>query len=294
MQADVTIIGCGAAGLQAAIHASRKKVKTVVVGHPTNSALYGHEVENLFGIWLMNGKDLVNIGIEQAKKFGAEMLREEVVKLEKLESGFKVLTDHDTEVRTKTLILAPGISRKKLGVEGEREFYGKGVSYCAQCDCNFFRDRTVAVVGEDSEAASSSLLLDEYASKVYWIANDIHVAKPLMEKVYNSDVEILSPAKVKRIFGEQLVTGLELEDGTELELNGVFIELGAKGSMELALDIDIIPDPLGKIEVDNQCRTEVEGVFACGDVTGQPWQLAKAVGEGCIAGINAANKVKGR
>jgi len=293
LHADVTIVGCGPAGLQAAIHSSRKKARTIVVGHPEKSAIYGHEVENYFGIRLINGDELVDAGVNQAEEFGVEVLREDVVKLEKMETGFRLLTDHDTEVMTKTLILAPGISRAKLGVEGEKDFYGRGVSYCAQCDCNFFKGRTVAVVGDESEAALSALLMENYASKVYWITGDLQVAKTLLDRVDESGIELIQPGRVKRIFGEQIVTGLELEDGTRIELNGVFIELGAKSSMELALDIDIISDPSGRIKVDSECMTEVEGVFACGDVTGQPWQLAKAVGEGCIAGINAAKLAKG-
>ncbi|HUV24224.1 MAG TPA: FAD-dependent oxidoreductase [Methanomassiliicoccales archaeon] len=293
MQTDVTIIGCGPAGIQAAIHSSRKKVRTILIGHPEKSAIFGHEVENYFGIKLINGRDLVDAGVHQAEQFGTKVLREEVVKLEKIDNGFKVLTDHDKEIITKAIILAPGISRKKLGAEGEKEFYGRGVSYCAQCDCNFFRGRVVAVVGGESEAAASALLLKEYASKVYWVADELQVAEPLMAKVEESDIEVIHPGKVKRIFGDKLVTGIELEDGRVLEVKGVFIELGAKSSMELALDINIIPDPSGKIKVDEDCQTEVKGAFACGDVTGKPWQLARAVGQGCIAGDNAAKMVKG-
>jgi thioredoxin reductase (NADPH) len=293
LQADVTIIGSGPAGIQAAIHSSRKKVKTILIGHPEKSAIFGHEVENYFGVKFINGRDLVDAGVHQAEQFGTKVFREEVVKLEKIDNGFKVLTDHDKEIITKTIILAPGISRKKLGAEGEKEFYGRGVSYCAQCDCNFFRGRVVAVVGGESEAAASALLLKEYASKVYWVADELQVAEPLMAKVEKSDIEVIHPGKIRRIFGEKLVTGIELEDGRIIEVNGVFIELGAKGSIELALDIDILPDPSGMIKVDADCQTEVKGAFACGDVTGKPWQLARAVGQGCIAGDNAAKMVKG-
>jgi thioredoxin reductase (NADPH) len=293
LQADVTIIGCGPAGIQAAIHSSRKKAKTVMIGHPEKSAIFDHEVENYFGIKLISGSDLIDAGVHQAEDFGALVLREEVVKVENTDGGFVVQTDHDSRIVSKTLILAPGVSRKKLNVEGEKDFYGKGVSYCAQCDCNFFRGRVVAVVGDESEAASSALLLREYASKVYWISDKLDVAPPLMEKIERSDIELVRSMKVKRIFGGQLVSGVELEDGRSLEVNGIFIELGAKSSMELALDLDIVPDPSGKIKVDEDCQTEVKGVFACGDVTGKPWQMARAVGQGCTAGTNAAKLARG-
>jgi len=293
LESDVAIIGCGPAGIQAAIHAARRKVRTVLIGHPEKSALHGTEVENYFGVRRTEGRRLLTIGVEQAREFGARLLNQDVIKLERTENGFKVITDHDEQILTKSLILAPGVTREKLGIEGEKEFLGRGVSYCASCDCNFFRGRKVAVVGDGSVAASAALLLTDYASNVYWIAKQPDVAGPMMDKVRVSSVEMIMPAIPRRIVGDQMVTGLELEDGRMLEVSGVFIELGARSSMELALDVDIVPDPSGRIKVDTDCRTEVEGIFACGDATGPPWQLAKAVGEGCVAGTNAAMLVKG-
>ncbi|MFW5914448.1 MAG: NAD(P)/FAD-dependent oxidoreductase [Thermoplasmatota archaeon] len=292
MRTDILIIGCGPAGLQAAIHAARKKVKVTLIGHPGNSAISGHKVENYFGVEMGDGEELVREAMKKAERFGAELLEEDVTAMERLDQGFLVRTDHGTEVEATAIILAPGISRRKLGVKGEKDFIGKGVSYCASCDCNFFRGRPVAVVGEGSEAASSAMLLTGYASKVYWVAEEVQVADHLMDRVEQSQVEMVHPAEVSRIVGEKTVTGIELEDGRTLQVNGVFIELGAKSSMELALEIDLVPDPSGHIPVDRDCRTSIDSVFACGDVTGQPWQLAKAVGEGCVAGTNAADLIK--
>jgi thioredoxin reductase (NADPH) len=292
MEADVAIIGSGPAGLQAAIHAARKKVRVVVIGHSVNSALAKAKVENYFAVSSAEGSDMLAIGLEQARRFGAQFFDEDVVKLKKDKDGFHVITDHDREVVSRVLILAPGISRTKLGISGEKEFLGKGVSYCAACDCHFFKGKRVVVVGDESVAASASLLLREYASKVYWVARKMKVAQPLLDKVKATDIEIRAPASPIKILGDEMVTGIELEDGTKLEVDGVFIELGAMGSIELALEIGIIPDPRGYIPVDAECKTEASGVFACGDVTGPPWQLAKAVGQGCIAGTNAARMVR--
>jgi thioredoxin reductase (NADPH) len=135
-------------------------------------------------------------------------------------------------------------------------------------------------------------LLREYASKVYWIARKMKVAQPLLDKVKATDITIRTPASPIKILGDEMVTGIELEDGSKFKVDGVFIELGAMGSIELALEIGIIPDPKGFIPIDAECKTEASGVFACGDVTGTPWQLAKAVGQGCIAGTNAARMVR--
>ncbi|MDD1747488.1 MAG: NAD(P)/FAD-dependent oxidoreductase [Methanomassiliicoccales archaeon] len=292
MDYDVVIVGCGPAGLQAAIHAARKKVTVAVIGRPEGSGLNRAEVENYFGIDSMGGKELLAKGMEQAKRFGAEIFEQDVMKLERKDDSFIVITDHDMEFKSKALVLAPGISRKKLNAPGEKELLGKGVSYCASCDCNFFKGRTVAVVGDESTAASAALLLTEYASAVYWISKNLNVSPMLMAKVKATKVEIVSPASVARITGEERVKGLELNDGRRFSLDGVFIELGAKGSANLALDLDVIPDPTGTIEVNAGMETGVRGLFACGDVTGQPWQLARAVGQGCIAGTNAAKFVR--
>lgn len=292
MEYDVTIIGSGPAGLQAAIHAARKKVRVAVIGKTDASALLKAEVENYFGVEKLDGRTLLSRGLEQAKRFGAEVFEQDVMKAEKAGEEFIVVTDHDMEFRSKALVLAPGVSRKKLNIPGEKEFLGKGVSYCASCDCNFFRGRKVAVVGDESTAASAALLLTEYASVVHWISKSLNVAEPLMAKVKASKAQIVSPASVARINGQEVVQSIELNDGRRLEVDGVFIELGAKGAADLAIELGVIPDPSGTIEVAQDMQTAVRGLFACGDVTGTPWQLARAVGQGCIAGANAAKLVR--
>ncbi len=291
MEADITIIGLGPAGLQAAIHAARKKVKVVAVGKSEASSLNRAEVENYLGIDSMEGSELLKKGREQALRFGAELLEEEVVKLTKEGDAFVIVTDHEREIRSRAVVLAVGISRAKLNVPGEKEYLGKGVSYCASCDAGFFKGRPVAIIGEESEAAESAALMTEYASKVYWVYRQLKASEQMVDKARKAKVEMLQ-AKPVRIVGEQTVTGLELEGGRKLDVNGVFIALGAKGSIELALELGIMPDPSGKILVDENCRTEMEMVYACGDVTGTPWQLARAVGQGCIAGDNAAKAVR--
>lgn len=291
MDADITIIGIGPAGLQAAIHAARKKVKVVAVGKTENSALMKAEVENYLGLESMSGKDILRVGREQAIRFGAEVLEEDVIKLTKEQDIFLTVTDSDREIRSKAVILAMGISRAKLNIPGEKELLGKGVSYCASCDAGFFKGRPVAVIGEESEAAESAILLSEIASQVYWVHRELKASQHMLEKVKRTKVEMV-PGKALRIVGDPTVNSLEVEGGRTLEVNGVFIALGAKGSIELALDLGVMPDPSGMIAVDGDCRTVMEMVYACGDVTGNPWQLARAVGQGCVAGENAAKAIR--
>jgi thioredoxin reductase (NADPH) len=288
MDADVTIIGMGPAGLQAAIHSSRKKAKTLVLGKMENSAIYPTELENYLGYRGGSGKELLASGAEQARSFGASLLQEDVISVEKAEGGFILRLESGKEVKSKALVFAPGISRKKLNIPGEKEFFGKGVSYCATCDCNFYKEKPVAIIGEASEAASSAELMTHYASKVYWVAKELKANQNMVDMALGAGANLVQ-SQPKAVRGDQKVTGLELEDGTVLEVNGVFIELGSRSSADLAMDVGVLPDPEGHLKVDEECGTGVEGVFACGDITGKPWQLARAVGQGAVAGLNAAS-----
>lgn len=287
MEADVAIIGMGPAGLQAAIHSSRRKARTVVLGRPEDSAIYPADLENYLGFRDGPGSELLALGAEQARSFGAELLEEDVIGAEKADDGFVLKLESGKELHCRSLIFATGISRKKLNIPGEKEFFGKGVSYCANCDCNFYKQRPVAIIGDGSEAASSAELMTHYASKVYWVTPEPKANQNMVDRALAAGVELIQAAS-SAVLGEEKVEGLRLEDGQELEVNGVFIELGSRSSADLAMDLGILPDPEGSLKVDAECRTSLEGVFACGDVTGKPWQLARAVGQGAVAGLNAA------
>lgn len=293
IDADVLIIGAGPAGLQAAIHAVRKKVSVVLVGKPENSALAGAHIENYLGIpGKADGSGILKVGIGQAEGFGCRILRENVTSAVRNEGGFDIVTETDTAIRAKAVILATGISRVKLGVPGEKEFFGKGVSYCAACDGNFYKGKVVAIIGGETEAAASAELMTAYASKVYWVAKDVVASENMVRRSVAAGAELLR-ASAKAIKGEDKVTALELDDGTVLDLDGVFIELGARSSADLAMDMDVMPEMDDTIKVDASCFTGIEGVYACGDVTGKPWQMAKAVGQGAVAGTAAAEWVRG-
>jgi len=289
---DVAIVGMGAAGLQAAISSSRKKAKTIVMGRSEDSALHGAEVENYFGVLRATGKELLNIGMEQARSFGAKLLQEDIIEMSSSEGAFRLLSDSGTEIEAKAVVIASGIMRKKLKIPGEKELFGKGVSYCASCDCNFYKGRPVAVIGAGSEAAVSAELMTHYASKVYWVAEEVDASENLREKALNAGAEPVS-SPPKEIIGDDKVSALVLEDGSELEVNGVFIELGARSTTDMAMDLGVMPTPDGEINVDKDFSAGVEGVYACGDITGKPWQVAKAAGEGGVAGEMAAKYARG-
>jgi len=296
MDADVVIIGAGPAGIQAAIHSARKKAATVLVGKTGNSAMHGTELENYFGLQkVQSGTDVLSNGIEQAKSFGCTVLDMNVMSLSKEGDLFKAALEDGSVVSARALVVATGIARVKLGVPGEREYAnGKGVSYCATCDCNFYRGKTVALVGGQAEAVADAEFMTRYASKVYLISPKFDTSPVLMEAAEKAGVVRIDSA-VTEILGEEKVNAVKLSNGETVALDGVFIELGGKSSADLVMEIDLMPEMDDTLKVDRNCATSVPGVFACGDVTGKPWQVAKAVGEGCIAGLSAveyAKKVK--
>ena len=293
MDADVVIIGAGPAGIQAAIHAARKKAVTVLVGKTGNSAMHGTELENYFGLQkVQSGTDVLSNGIAQAESFGCTVLDMNVMSLSKEGDLFKAALEDGSVVSARALIIATGIARVKLGVPGERDFAnGKGVSYCATCDCNFYRQKTVALVGGQAEAVADAEFMTRYASKVYLISPKFDTSPVLMEAAEKAGV-IRIDAAVTEILGDGKVNSVKLSNGETVELDGVFIELGGKSSADLVMDIDLMPEIDDTLKIDRSCATSVPGVFACGDVTGKPWQVAKAVGEGCIAGLSAAEYAK--
>jgi thioredoxin reductase (NADPH) len=290
---DVIILGTGPAGLQAAIHAARKKVSVLVLGKETKSSLFHAHVENFCCIFNITGEEMLNVGRQQAANFGADLLDEDVLNILPDGQQFKIISESGTELTCSSLIVATGTARNKLGVPGEKNFLGRGVSYCVECDANFFKDEDVAVVGGASAAVGGALTLLDYARTVNLIYEKLDVTDALAAELKKSNVVVRENAKVKEIYGDSTVTEIVLEDGSKIPAAGVFIELGARGVMELAAHIGIqFDDEMKYIATNKKMETNVPGVFAAGDICGPPWQMAKAVGEGCVAGISAANYAK--
>ncbi len=292
---DVVIIGSGPAGIQAAIHAVRKKCDVLLLGRIERSALFSAHVENYACIeGVKTGEELLVAGMGQVKRFGASVMEDDVLQVHQEDQGFALELESGITVHCRTIIFANGTARKKLKVPGEKEFFGKGVSYCVDCDANFYRNATVAVVGNASAAIDGAITLTGYASKVYLVARDLVASAELIKKLKESTVELVDETWVEEIKGGEAVEELLLENGDNICLDGVFVELGAKGAMELALGIGIQLDldTMSHIDTNKKTETNVSGVYAAGDITGHPYQMAKAVGEGCVAGMEAANFAK--
>ena len=289
---DVIIIGSGPAGLQAAINAVRKKATVLVLGRPERSSLYKAHIENYLCVdGVREGADLLAVGIDQIRRFGADYSPEDVLNIEHASETFAVRVESGATIKTRSLIFATGTSRKKLKVKGEKELSGKGVSYCVDCDANFYRNAKVVVVGNESAAVDGALTLLGYASEVHLVTKELAVSEELLNKLSESGVKVQKNNWIAEIQGENSVDGVLLEDGTRLEVEGIFIELGAKGALELAtaIEVQLDTETFTHIDCDKKQRTNIAGVYAAGDIAGHPYQMAKAVGEGCVAGWEAAN-----
>jgi thioredoxin reductase (NADPH) len=290
---DVVILGSGPAGLQAAIHAARKKTSVLLLGKETKSSLFHAHVENFCCLFNVKGEDMLQVGRQQAVNFGTDVLEEDVLRVSPAGSFFKIVTESGQELQTTSLIIATGTTRNTLGVAGEKALLGRGVSYCVECDANFYKGEDVAVVGSASAAVSGALTMLDYAATVHLISDKLEVTDTLGSQLKDSAVIIHEGRQVKEIAGQKNVTGIVLKDGSKIPVTGVFIELGAKGVMELATHLGVqLDDQMKYIQTNKQMETNVPGVFAAGDICGPPWQMAKAVGEGCVAGIGAATYAK--
>lgn len=291
---EIVILGTGPGGLQAAIHAARAKTSVLVMGREHKSSLYKAHVENYCCLSGVSGEAMLLQGVEQAKASGAHFLHEDVIKTTQIDEGFVIDTESERSIKTRSIILAMGITRNRLGVQGEKALLGKGVSYCVDCDANFYKGERVAVIGNESAAVSGAMTLLFYAAEVHLVSSALQVSEHLAELIESSEVILHKDRKVTGILGTNEVTGLRLDNEEILSVSGIFIETGAKGAVELAATLGVALDDenFRYVVTDKSQQTNIEGIYAAGDICGPPWQMAKAVGEGCVAGLAAAKYVK--
>ncbi len=290
---EVVILGSGPAGLQAAIHAARAKVSVLVLGRKDQSSIFGAHIENYCCMSNISGDQLLKQGIEQDESAGAVFIEEDVIETTQNDGGVTLKLESGKIIKAKALVFTMGISRNSLNVDGENSLRGYGVSYCVDCDANFYKGRPVAVAGNGSAAVSGALTLTSYTDTVHLISEEIRVDEILERQLTDSSVIVHRGDQVASIDGEKSVESVTLESGTVLDVEGIFIELGAKGAMELAGFLGIqMDDELKHIAVNRKQETSVPGIYAAGDICGPPWQIAKAVGEGCVAGLEAAKFAK--
>ena len=294
---DVIIIGAGPAGLTAALYSARYGLKTLVISPDIGGMLLEAElIENYPGFERIRGTELAKLFAEQVRKAGASILNEKVTKAEILdENWFKVETSGGYVFRSRAIIIATGASRRKLNVKGENL---PGVSYCAECDAHFFKDKVVGVVGGGNTAFHDALVLSNVARKVYLIhrRDQFRAEKALVEAAKrNPKIEILTNKRVIEICGENKVECVKLEDtktGAKetLELDGLFVAIGMVPNVEIAKQLGVELDERGKIKVDNCQRTNVPRVYAAGNITNACCdfdQIITSAAQGAVAAKSA-------
>ncbi len=290
---DVVIIGSGPSGLAAAIYAERAKLKTITIEKQYMSGgqvLNTYEVDNYPGLPEINGFDMGQKFRQHAEKLGSQFIKDEVLELEIMDDIKKVHCKKN-EFLTKTVIIATGAQHRLLEVKGEKEFYGKGVSYCATCDGAFYKERTVAVIGGGDVALEDAIFLSRICKKVYLIhrRDEFRGVKILQEKVFSiSNIEVIWDTVVDEIYGENEVQGINVSnvknnEKKEIEVDGIFVAIGIVPNSHI-FEKHLQLDDGNYIVATEDCKTSVEGVFVAGDVrTKALRQIVTAVSDGANA-----------
>ena len=294
---DTVILGGGPAGLSAGIYMARSNSKTAIIdtnmfgGQPSNYL----ELENYPGFPVIGGYDLMEKFEEHADKFGVEKFpMQEIISVD-LVSNPKVITTTETTFKAKAVIIACGAHPKKLGVKGEEEFIGRGVSYCAVCDGAFYQDKTVAVVGGGNTAVEEGIYLTKFAKKVYIIhrRNELRADRIIQERAFkNEKIEFVWDTTVKEIQGADTVNNIVLENvktgkSSDLQVDGIFPFIGFTPNIK-EINGQVRQDSNGFIITDETMQTSVEGVFAVGDVRKTPLrQVITAASDGAVGAVYA-------
>lgn len=288
---DTIIIGAGPAGLCTGIYATRGGLKTAIIEANSvgGQAQTAADIQNFPGILSTSGFDLCYTMMNQCASFGAEFVFDKITSLT-LEGDVKSISlASGKELQSKTIVIASGASSRKLGVVGEENFIGKGVSYCATCDGAFFKGKTVAVIGGGNTAAEDALYLEKLANKVYLVhrRDALRADKILCDRLEKSNVSILWDSVVESLHGKDKIAQMTLKNVknntlTAVSVDGVFVAIGQIPNSQLFENLKKTES--GYIETDDVMRTNIEGVYAVGDVREKTLrQVVTACADGAIA-----------
>lgn len=281
---DIIIVGAGPAGISAALYAKRANRSVLVLYSGESQLEKAHKIDNYYGFPEgISGSQLYGDGIAQAKNLGVDIVNEEVIRVAMTPAmNYEVATTSQT-FEGASLILSTGNKKIKPAIKGIDEFEGRGISYCAICDGFFYRKKTVAVIGNGDYAISEAGELENIVEKLYILTNGAPAPETDKYEVITS--------KIKEIKGDMRVGSVEFEDGTSLELNGIFVALGVAGGADFAKKLGVALNG-DSIKTDEHMATNVKGVYSCGNVNGGLLQVCKAVYEGAEAGLSAVKYVK--
>lgn len=281
---DVIIIGAGPAGISASLYVKRANLNVLVLYKGVSQIEKAHKIDNYYGFKDgITGEQLYNTGIMQAKNLGVEVKNEEVIDIQILENSFYKIKATKNEYEGKSIIIATGDKKIKPNIMGINEYEGKGISYCAICDGFFYRKKNVAVIGNGEFAISEADDLENIVNSVIILTNGLEQPRNCKYKC--------NQTKIKQIHGNNRVESIEFEDGTILDIDGIFIAQGIAGGSDFAKRLGVISKN-DNIIVDENMETNIKGIYACGNLTGGLLQINKAVYEGAKAGLQAVNYIK--
>lgn len=297
---DLFIIGSGPAGMTAAIYAARANMKVAIVekATPGGTVTFTSVIENYPGFEKIDGAELASSMFMQMINKNVEFIGEEAIRVNKENNYFLITTDSN-EYKSKTVVLATGTSFRKLQIPGEEKYSGKGISWCAICDGALYKDRVVAVIGGGNSAVKEAIYLSNLAKKVYVIhrRDEFRADSELVSKMKNnSKIELVLNVNVKEFKGDEKLGSICLvkNDNNQefsLEIDGCFEYVGQNPNNQIAVELGIVNEK-GYIEVDNNCETKINGLFACGDIIEKEVrQIVTAVSDGAIAAIKASKYI---
>ena len=299
-ESDIIIIGAGPAGLTAGIYTGREGLKSIIIEKKLRggNANMAPVILNYPGYKSIPGMELLKKIAEQAEKYTEIRENEEIKKIERLNGKFRVESSIN-EYLTKSIIFCSGTTYRKIGVEGEEEYVGRGISYCSICDGMLFKGRNVIVVGGGNSAAEHALHLNDIGVNVKLIhrRDELRAQKYLQDKLKEEEIPILWNTVLKEIKGKMFVEGVVLynnktQQEQEMDINGIFIAVGEVPNRQIAKDIGAEIDEMNYIIVDKDQQTNIPGIYAAGDITGGVNQLVVACGEGAVAAVNAYTHIK--
>lgn len=293
---DLIVLGGGPTAIGCAIYAARFALDVLIIGKTFGGLIATtHLVENYPAITTTSGQGLMDMFRDHMDSLEIPYISDEIRNIEKNNNQF-ILYSYFQKFKAASIVIATGSERKKLGIPGEEEFAGRGVSYCATCDGPFYKEKVVCVVGGSDSAAKEALFLAQNCSKVYIIYRGEEIrAEPINKKrVYENDkIEIIYKTNVIEIKGEETASTVIFDNDTEFKVDGIFIEIGSIPNSNLAKNLGVETNNKGEILINRKSETNVPGIYAAGDVADAPFKQAiTGVSEGVIAAYSAFDYLK--
>ena len=282
---DAIIIGGGPSGVSAALYIVRGNKSVCLIDGGGSALLKAHRVDNYYGVGTVSGEGLYKSGLKQASRVGATVINGQATACSYDGISFSVTVGGE-EIKSRTLVIATGASRSTADIDGLKDFEGRGVSYCAVCDAFFYRNKRVGVIGAGGYAEHELNALKGVVGEACLFTDGETPSFSTDTKVYTQTIS--------RISGDERVSGVELGDGTKVDIDGVFVALGVLGAVGIAKSVGVLTNDSGEIIVDGRGMTNIDGLYAIGDCTAGIKQVARAVNDGLTVGTDILKRLKNR